>query len=189
MTGVSGPSTGITGQTVLLNWTDTNSGTAPATGPWVDKVYTTTDAQGGNPTLVGSFTFEGTLAVGASLQRTQQIALPPASGTRWFSVVTNATQTVAEGANGIGDTTVAANSIAVAVTAARPGGNRHHPAAQRRLLRHLGPHLLRRRRTRGTGPTSAPVWHDWVILSQDPTLAPDLPGPAQRHRARRRPDR
>ena len=51
---VSGPATGFNSQSVLVSWTDQNMGTAAATGPWIDNIYAATDAQGDNPTLIGS---------------------------------------------------------------------------------------------------------------------------------------
>ena len=86
VTGVSGPTTGYNSQQELVSWTDQNNGTATATGPWVDNVYAATDAQGDNPTLLGSFTFTETLAAGALVQRTQQITLPQTAGTYWLMV-------------------------------------------------------------------------------------------------------
>src|SRR5262249_52155653 len=76
---VSGPVSGFNNQEVLVTWTDQNHGTATATGPWVDNVYTATDSKGGGLTLLASFTFTGSLAVGASVQRTQQVPLPSQS--------------------------------------------------------------------------------------------------------------
>src|SRR5207249_2237834 len=97
VTGVTGPAHEIIGQQVLVTWTDQNLGTALATGPWVDNVYTATDAQGSNLALLDSFTFSGNLAVGATAKRTQAVILPLTAGTFWFTVVTNATGSVGEG--------------------------------------------------------------------------------------------
>ena len=66
----------IEGQTVQLTWTVTNSGDATATGPWTDNVYLATDSFGNNKTLVGSFTYNGTLAAGQSETETQTISVP-----------------------------------------------------------------------------------------------------------------
>ncbi len=136
VTDVSGPTTGFNSQAALVTWTDVNDGTNTATGPWVDDVYSATDAQGDNPTLLGSFEFDGTLAIGASIQRTQQIDLPSSPGTYWLMVTTNATQSVQEGANFGNDTTVASASIVVsAVPLPDLVVDEHHPTAERRLLR------------------------------------------------------
>ncbi len=176
VTSVSGPTTGFSGQSVLLTWTEKNIGTAPANGPWVDNVYTTTSAQGANPTLLGSFTFTGSLTVGASMQLTQPITLPQTTGTLWFAVTTNATQTVAEGSGFSNNTTVAASSISIAavplpdlvVTSITPPANGVFSGNTVPVSFVV--------KNQGFAPTSAPVWQDWVILSQDPNLAQTYQG-------------
>ena len=176
VTGVSGPVTGFNSQPVLVTWTDLNNGAAPATGPWVDNVYVATDAQGDNPTLLGSFTFTGTLDVGASAQRTQQINLPQSPGTYWLMVTTNATQSVQEGANFGNDTTVDSSSIVVSavplpdlvVSSITPPPNGVFSGTSVPISFVVT--------NQGTGSTTAPVWQDWVILSQDPTLAQTYQG-------------
>jgi hypothetical protein len=104
---VSDPATAIPGQTVTVTWTDTNSGSATATGQWVDNVYAATDAQGDQPTLLASFPVTGPLAVGASVQLTQQVTLPQTAGPVYLMVTTNATLSVPEGGSGAGQTAVA----------------------------------------------------------------------------------
>jgi hypothetical protein len=173
---VSGPSHGFVGQTVLLSWTDQNKGAAPATGPWVDNVYTAADAQGNNPTLLGSFTFTGTLAVGASVQRTQQVILPQTAGTRWFMVTTNATRTVAEGQNYNNNTTVSSASVSIfAVPLPDLVVTSITPPPSGSLSGHTVP-LSFIVKNQGQAPTSVPVWQDWVILSQDATLGQTYQG-------------
>jgi hypothetical protein len=171
VTGVSGPATGFNSQDVLVSWTDVNNGDAPAAGPWVDNVYAATDAKGDGLTLLGSFTFLGPLAVGASVQRTQQVPLPQTPGTYWFAVTTNATQSVAEGTHFNNDTTVATTPVSVAqvplpdlvVTSITPPPNGVISGTSVPISFIVA--------NQGTAPTSVPVWHDWVVLSQDPTLA------------------
>ncbi len=173
---ISGPSTGVGSQAALVSWTDENEGNHTATGPWVDNVYAATDAQGDNPTLLGSFEFDGTLAVGASVQLTQQVNLPANPGTYWLMVTTNATQAVQEGPNFGNDTTVAASSITVSavplpdlvVSSITPPPNGVFSGTSVPISFVV--------ENQGTAPTSVPVWHDWVILSQDPTLAQTYQG-------------
>ena len=174
VTGVSGPATGLTGQTVLLSWPDENTGSVPATGPWVDNVFAATDSQGHNQTLLGSFTFDGTLAAGASVQRTQQIILPQTPGTNWFGVTANATQTVAE--NFSNDTTISTSSINITavplpdlvVTSITPPANgvfSGNSVPVSFIVKNVG-----------KAGTTASTWQDWVILSQDSTLAQTYSG-------------
>ncbi len=174
--GVSGPANGFTGQSVLVSWTDVNSGNATATGPWVDNVYSATDAQGDNPTLLGSFGYGGSLAIGTSIQRTQQVILSNASGNLWFVVVANATRTVGEATNFDNNSAVDAESIDVAsvalpdlvVTSITPPSNGVYSGNRVPISFVVT--------NKGTAPTTAPTWQDWVILSQDPTLAQTYQG-------------
>ncbi|MGD1277561.1 MAG: CARDB domain-containing protein [Tepidisphaeraceae bacterium] len=181
VTGVSAPATGYNGQSAVISWTDINNGTAAANGPWVDSVYAAADAQGDGKQLLGTFTFAGTLAVGDSVQRSQQVYLPSTPGTYWIHVTTNATQSVQEG-NGFGnDTTAASDSILInqvplpdlVVTSVTPPPNG--------VLSGTTVPVTFAIKNEGTAATSVPVWQDWVILSQDPTLAqtygPGVVGP------------
>jgi hypothetical protein len=176
VTSLSGPATGDTGETVLFTWTDVNNGTAAATGPWFDNVYTATDAQGHSPTLLASFEFDGTLATGASVQRIQQVILPATAGTRWFMVATNANGSVSEGGGYGNDTTVAGSSISIlpvplpdlVVTSITPPANGAFSGTTVPLSFVV--------KNQGQAPTSKPVWQDWVILSQDATLAQTYQG-------------
>ncbi len=176
VTGVSAPAAGYNSQDVLVSWTDMNQGAATATGPWVDNVYVAINAQGNSPTLLGSFIFSDTLAAGASVERTQQIALPPTAGIYWFAVTTNATQSVLEEGDFGNNATVAASSIAVTpvplpdlvVTSITQPANGVFSGTSVPISFVV--------KNQGAAPTSTPVWHDWVILSQDPTLGQTYQG-------------
>ncbi len=168
---VTAPANGFTGQAVLVSWTDRNQGTAPANGPWVDQVYYATDSQGTHLTSLGSFVFPNVLAVGASAQRTQEVMLPSLPGSYYFVVKTDADQGAPEGPFDRNDVTVSATPITVTqaplpdlvVTTLTPPANG--------VLSGTSVPITFTVTNQGTGPTSAPVWQDWVILSQDPTLA------------------
>ncbi len=114
VTSVSGPASSFTSQNVLVTWTDTNNGTATATGPWKDEVYLATDAQGDNPAPLATLTYAGSLAAGATISLTQEVALPSTPGSYWFVVTTDVGQVIPEGTNYDNETTVASTPIAVA---------------------------------------------------------------------------
>ncbi len=176
VSGVTGPATGVAGQSVLISWTDENTGSATATGPWVDNVFVAADAQGHGQTLIGSFTFSGTLNPGASVLLTQQVVLPQTPGTHWFGVTTNATLTVPEGGNSGNDTPIAASSFNITapplpdlvVTSIAPPPNGVFSGNTVPLSFTV--------KNQGAAPTSVSVWYDWVILSQDPNLAQNYQG-------------
>jgi hypothetical protein len=174
VSGISGPANGFNGQSVQVSWTDVNIGNAAATGHWMDNVYAATDAQGDNPILLGSFTFSGSLAVGASEQPILSVTLPSA-GTYWFVVTTNVNRDVQESSFD-NNTTVSAASIKVAsvplpdlvVTSITPPPNGVFSGNFVPVSFIIT--------NQGNGPTSVPVWTDWVILSQDPTLGQNYNG-------------
>jgi hypothetical protein len=176
VTGVSGPAGGFTGTNVLVRWTDQNNGTAPASGTWVDNVYVATDAQGDNLALLGSFPVTTTLAVGASVQRSQPVTLPQTAGNYWFTVTTDATQSMPEGTNFGNNTTVAGAPVNVlaepvpdlVVSGITPPPNGVQSGNTVPLSFVVT--------NQGTSPTTVPVWQDWVILSQDPTIGQSYDG-------------
>jgi len=81
---ISSPGSATAGQTVSVSWSVTNIGAATAINPWREKVFllpaSATLAQfSTNPaayTLLGAFTYTNDLAVGSSVTRTQQVAIP-----------------------------------------------------------------------------------------------------------------
>ncbi len=175
-TGVSGPGNGYTGQTVLVSWTDSNTGTLAATGTWVDDVYVASSPQGANPVLVGSFPYPGTLAVGGSLSITQQVTLPETSGPEYFMVTTNATQSIQEGLNTNSDTTVASAPIDIAQVALPDLVVTNITPPNNNVLSGSTVPVTFVVTNQGQAPTSVPSWRDWVILSQDPNLAQTYQG-------------
>ena len=178
VTDVSAPASGFDTANILVSWTDENNGTATAVGPWLDNVYAATDAQGDNPTLLGSFLHSGSLAVGASVPLTNEVTLPKTPGTYWLVVTTNASGAVAEGPGSSNDTTIAATPILVALSplpdlivqskSIIPPPNAV-PSGSSVPITFVVTNV-------GGGPTSVPVWQDYVILSQDPTLGQTYDG-------------
>ncbi len=77
VTNIVAPVDASSGQTVPVSWTVANQGTKNITGgTWVDRVYLSLDGGASDNIYIGDFTFEGNLAAGASVTRTQNIALP-----------------------------------------------------------------------------------------------------------------
>jgi hypothetical protein len=176
VSGVSGPASGVVGQSVGVSWTDVNNGTAAASSPWVDNVYVVSDAQGDNPVLAGSFTYGGGLAVGGSAAITQQVTLPDTSGPLYFMVATNATRSVGEGSQYGNDSTVAAASISVAPAPLPDLVVSSITPPQSGVLSGTTVPVTYVISNRGQAPTSVPQWQDWVILSQDPNLGATYQG-------------
>ncbi|MCG3148875.1 MAG: hypothetical protein PCFJNLEI_02324 [Verrucomicrobiae bacterium] len=96
---------GTTGGTAPINWTVTNAGRGPASGPWVDRVYLSRNNQfDGSATLVATFTNSPALAIGEAYTQSPTIMLPETPGEYWLIVTTDAGNAVDEGAelNNIG---------------------------------------------------------------------------------------
>ena len=168
---VAGPTKGFVLQKVLVSWTDTNSGTLAANGTWEDDVYIANNAQGTGKSLLGRFSVTDTLAVGDSIDRTQEVTLPATPGEYWFFVTTNAANSLQEGENGNNNTAVSADSVVVTAT---PLPNLFvtsiTPPTSTVFSGQTFP-ISFVVTNEGTAPTSVPIWQDWIVLSQDPTIA------------------
>lgn len=85
---VTGPPSGLLGQSVPVVLVVSNRGPSTAIGPWNHRIQLAADASGASPFRLGEGTFEGTLASGATLVVTQQVILGNGSaGTRHLMVV------------------------------------------------------------------------------------------------------
>jgi hypothetical protein len=91
------PPTATPGQVVSVQWTDTNSGTADAAGPWTELVLLSFDGTSPDAVQAGSITVSSTLAAGQSVMRQASATIPatgPASaGSLQFVVDVNPGQT------------------------------------------------------------------------------------------------
>ncbi|MCW5625863.1 MAG: hypothetical protein KIT73_14215, partial [Burkholderiales bacterium] len=167
---ITAPLDALSGQSVPITWTLTNQGTADIEGSWVDQIYLSGDAQIGADTFFGSFTFEGRLAAGESVTRTQAIDLPLAmSGNRWVVIRTDANNTIGEYQGENNNVSVDDRAMRIVqaplanlqVTEVTPPTEPF--SGQPTLVEWVVT-------TPGTGATSAPVWYDQVWLSLDDVL-------------------
>jgi subtilase family serine protease len=168
---ISAPATAYNNSQILVSWTDANNGTASATGPWIDKVFYSTSSDGSNPVLLGSFSFAGNLAVGASAPIIQPVTLPATIGNIWIVVQTDADQGAVEGIFSQNNTTVAAAPIAITQQPLPDLVASNIVPPSNGVLSATSVPVSFTITNTGTAPTSAPVWRDWVVLSQDPNLA------------------
>jgi CARDB/Immunoglobulin I-set domain len=117
VTNIFAPASALAGQSVPLSWVVTNQGAATATAPWNEAVYAATDPAGSsNIESIATFTFTNNLPPGASITRTQSVAIPitgPA-GNLWFVVQANSGGTVVE-SDETNDTSVASAPINIPV--------------------------------------------------------------------------
>ncbi|MGP1345991.1 MAG: CARDB domain-containing protein [Phycisphaerales bacterium] len=68
ITAISAPCAVTQGETALVSWTIENIGSAPAVGPWTDRVLFSLDQSEGNDFVLADVVFNGTIEPGGSAQ-------------------------------------------------------------------------------------------------------------------------
>jgi subtilase family serine protease len=159
---ITAPVESLSGQPIDINWTVKNQGTATAEGTWYDYVSlvnTTTNSTH----YVGVFEYSGSLAAGASLNRTQSYSVPLSlTGNYRVVVTTDHYGQIAEGTqNESNNTTPDDRSISLqlapvpnlqvtGITAPSSAFSSQETVVQWTV------------KNVGTGATNAPVWYDHV---------------------------
>ncbi|MCZ8191304.1 MAG: right-handed parallel beta-helix repeat-containing protein, partial [Microcystis sp. LE19-338.1B] len=159
------------GGAIDVTWRVTNQGNITASGTWVDYVYLSENGALGNDQFLGSFSFTGTLAPGASIDRTQTVTLPLATnGDRWIVVMTDANNAIKErpgtenNNSRIDDRPINVslspypNLQVASVTAPTTAFS-----SQETVIKWVVTNT-------GNGNTNTPLWYDRVWLSLDQTL-------------------
>ncbi|NJO93385.1 MAG: APHP domain-containing protein, partial [Hydrococcus sp. RM1_1_31] len=95
---ITPPSKIISGSTIPLTWTITNTGTAPTLNSWSDRIYLSTDSTfDARDTLLGQFIHNSPLAIGAIAQGNINWNIPlELSGNYHLLIVTDAEKAVKE---------------------------------------------------------------------------------------------
>src|SRR5262249_21793710 len=149
---------------------DSNTGNANATGPWVDKIYLTTDPQGNNPVYSVSVSYPSSLAIGESSPvLTQPITLPSVAGTYYLKIVVDADGGVNVGPNVVNSSTVDPTPITVqqvpladlVVTSITPPTN---------VVSGTTIPITYTVKNNGNAPTNSAQWLDAIFISQTPDL-------------------
>jgi RHS repeat-associated protein len=114
---VTGPATAVSGNQVQLTWTDTNTGSGTAQGPWHDAIYLVQDPDT-NPILLlaGEVLVAGgvTLGPGQSYTATGTVRVPGTTvGNHRWEVVANDRGEVFVGQNSVNDKGISLNTVAV----------------------------------------------------------------------------
>ncbi len=168
---ITAPIEAISGQQIEIAWTITNQGNADATGTWTDNVYLSNDGTIGSDRYINAFSFTGTIAAGASIERRQFITTPiDTVGNYRVVISTDANNQLPEGTgNEANNTSIDDNSTQIrlapipnlqvsSVTAPPTAFSSQETVVQWTVTNN------------GTGATSAPFWYDNVWLSLDNTL-------------------
>ncbi|MTJ45136.1 ELWxxDGT repeat protein [Dolichospermum flos-aquae] len=159
------------GETINISWTLTNQGNVNASGSWVDYVYLSDDANIGNDQLLGSFTFDGAIAPGVSVERTQSITLPLIlSGNQRIIVSTDANNQILE-YSGTETNNTTIDDIPIAVTLKTfPNLQVSSVAVPLTAFSSQSTAIQWTVKNVGNGATSSPYWSDAVYLSLDNTF-------------------
>jgi subtilase family serine protease len=169
---VTAPVDAVSGSSITLTWTITNQGTQDiVNGRWSDRVWLSNDTAVGGDQYFGDFRFEGSLAAGASITRSQSIDIPLTySGVRFVVVQTDVFSEVLEYGTRE-DNNLAVDDRAITV--------RQTPLPDLRVTSITPPSapfsgqetvIQWVTTNEGGGPTSAPVWFEEVWLSLDGAL-------------------
>jgi hypothetical protein len=114
VTDIVTPPGGLVGQTFDVTFTLSNIGEATARGPWADRV-TAIPESGGAPILLGEFFYTGSLADGASRERTVGLRYPLVIGQYRIAVTTDRSDAVNEGLDGGEDDNTAVDTATFTV--------------------------------------------------------------------------
>ncbi|MEZ6137702.1 MAG: CARDB domain-containing protein [Pirellulaceae bacterium] len=161
------PATALSGQDIQVRWTLENQGDGDFTGTLRDQVFLSSDNVFGNDLFIGNFDFTGTLAAGATLQRTQVITLPiTLEGTRYAIIRTDATNAAFEHDGENNNVTVDDQPIVVTLS---PFPNLQVTAITAPAEAFSSQSTVVEWVVTNTGDaaTSAPQWTDAIYLSSD----------------------
>ncbi|MEJ6486264.1 Calx-beta domain-containing protein [Nostoc punctiforme UO1] len=162
------PSTAQSGQKIDITWTLTNQGNLSASGTWSDRVYLSDNETIGNDLQLGTFAFTGTIAPGASINRTQSVILPlELSGDRKIVVQTDILNQISE-RNGTENNNSSIDDKPITVSLS--------PYANLKVASVTAPTTAFSSQetvvkwvvtNTGNGNTNTPLWYDRVWLSLD----------------------
>lgn len=158
-------------QAIDITWTLTNQGNVTASGSWVDYIYLFDDANIGNDKFLGAFTFDGAIAPGASIDRTQSITLPLIlSGNQRIIVSTDASNQIPERlGTETNNTTIDDIPIAVSLKPL-PNLQVSSVVAPPTAFSSQSTAIQWTVTNAGNAATSSPYWNDEVYLSLDNTF-------------------
>ncbi|HVX86712.1 MAG TPA: CARDB domain-containing protein [Phycisphaerae bacterium] len=164
-------STAVPGGLISVQWTLNNTGPADATGPWTDNVALFTNPDGTGYLTQQEFSFNGTIAAGDSVTRSQLLRLPPNyTGPVYATVTANVYGDLVEEPGGLSDNTATSAAPADVEPAPLPDLVVTNVSAPQNVVGGDQFQVSFTVANQGGAPTSASLWRDYVILSQDPNL-------------------
>ncbi len=167
VTNIVAPVEALSGQTIPIEWTITNSGAADFTGTFRDQVYLSADAAVGGDQFFGNFDFTGTIPAGGSITRIQQITLPlTLADDRYVIIRTDASNSVLE-LGGENNNTLVDDAIIDVRLSPFPNLQVTDVIAPPSAFSDQSVIVEWIVTNNGNGPTNAPTWTDRVYLSPD----------------------
>jgi RHS repeat-associated protein len=169
VTSITAPPEAWTGSAFDVTWTVTNSGAAPASGTWVDRVYLSADNQPGNDKLLGEFSYGGGLAMGQTITRTQSVTIDRVGiteGNYYIIVITDAGNNVFEG-SGENNNTLVSNTLTGVHLTPLPDLQVSLVDTPENAQAGQTISVSWRICNNGDGSTDVPTWYEHVYLSPD----------------------
>jgi subtilase family serine protease len=164
---ITAPVETLSGQSIEINWTVTNQGNATAEGTWNDYVYLVNTATNATQ-YVGVFEYTGSLAAGASLNRTQSYTVPLGlTGNYRVVVQTDHYTQIAEGTQNESNNITQDDQAIQIQLAPVPNLQVSSVIAPPSAFSSQDTVVQWTVTNGGTGATNAPVWYDRVYLSLD----------------------
>ena len=170
---ITAPIEALSGQEIEITWVLTNRGTAVAFGPFRERLYLTTTADGGGATEYGNFEFTGSIPPGGFVERIQRINLPiNLSGQRWVLVVADANNNLFEFDQEGNNSLITVQPIDI-ILAPTPNLAVNSITVPTETFSGTSMLITWAVTNQGTGPTSSPLWYDGVYLSADTNFGGD----------------
>ncbi len=162
---VTAPPTGVSGSSIDVTWTVTNTGLGNTLASWIDRVTLRTSCNDPKPVVIAEFRRSSVLLGGASYTLTRSVTLPPEiEGDRYIAVTTDAYNELAE-PGGEGDNTTCSPTVTAVSLTPGPDLTVTNVTPLSSSATFDGPVTLRWTvRNIGNQPATAP-WNDRVFLS------------------------
>ncbi|MDH6084190.1 CARDB domain-containing protein, partial [Umezakia ovalisporum] len=168
---ITAPVESLSGQSIDISWSVTNQGIVDAEGTWRDRVDLVNATTGEFTRNLGNFSFTGSIAAGASLERTQSVNIPlELNGEYKVVVTTDYWGNLGEGTQNENNNTTTDEEVFTIQISPIPNLQVTGVTAPSTAFSSQETLLEWTVTNTGNGATNAPVWYDRVYLSIDQVL-------------------
>ncbi|MDB9444753.1 CARDB domain-containing protein [Anabaena sp. CS-542/02] len=163
---ITAPVESLSGQSIDISWSVTNQGIVDAEGTWWDRVDLVNATTGEFTRNLGNFSFTGSIAAGASLERTQSVNIPlELNGEYKVVVTTDYWGNLAEGTQNENNNTTTDEEVFTIQISPIPNLQVTGVTAPSTAFSSQETLIEWTVTNTGNGATNAPVWYDMVYLS------------------------